>query len=753
MTAEETPIAPPAPAADAAPAVQAEQVEKKEVTVGEKRPRDESDEVVKKAKIEGGESTEYRYGVAPIKAEFRINNTPKAPAVDDDAAEAGTTTVTSDAPVNPPDARDARDNRDARGGRGGRKEKNQKKERGQNKGRKFQFEKDKIVLCPYVAFAPSTKIEIAKPLCKYIGDCKNEHDIKRYLKEGKKEDFEGVCPVFEAVGECGGPVGGSGWKCRWLKSHVRPLEEGSDELELVVDQEKKKAYLEKEEAFVNGRKKITSFNKKDGTPFYEDVSKNTFGEDTMDKEVINTVDMKHKIQFRKKAFKLPKSEEYLAWLDKQTSDPTVDLLDNRAAFIDCPFRPSEKRPLYISAETPILAPLTTTGNLPFRRLCAQLGASITYSEMAVSAPLLQGHKPEWALARAHLTETPAFGIQLCASKPWQALKATEALTTLLPPRGLSFIDLNCGCPIDLVYKQGAGSALLDQQAKLLKMIRGMNYVSGSTPITIKIRMGTKDASPTAQKLITKLIKAGDVASITLHGRSRQQRYSRAADWSYIAETSALITRVKAELADFVDTAEFKEKSDMPQATGSSTSGEGFGGWNGSSPYFIGNGDCYSQADYYDHTTNAGVDSVMIARGALIKPWIFEEIEKKQYLDKTSTERFEYIKQFAANGLSHWGSDEFGIDTTRRFLCEWLSFTYRYVPIGLLERLPPRLNDRPPAWKGRDEMETLMGSDKASDWVKISEMVLGKCKEGYGFVPKHRSNAYPTEGGDEMEAEG
>jgi tRNA-dihydrouridine synthase 3 len=56
-----------------------------------------------------------------------------------------------------------------------------------------------------------------------------------------------------------------------------------------------------------------------------------------------------------------------------------------------------------------------------------------------------------------------------------------------------------------------------------------------------------------------------------------------------------------------------------------------------------------------------------------------------------------------------GSDELGVATTRRFLLEWLSFTSRYVPIGILERLPARLNDRPPFWRGRNELETLLGS--------------------------------------------
>lgn len=77
-----------------------------------------------------------------------------------------------------------------------------------------------------------------------------------------------------------------------------------------------------------------------------------------------------------------------------------------------------------------------------------------------------------------------------------------------------------------------------------------------------------------------------------------------------------------------------------------------------------------------------------------------------------------VEQYARYGLETWGSDEMGVGTTRRFLLEWLSFAYRYIPVGILEHLPPSLQDRPPAWRGRNELETLLGSDNYKDWIKI-----------------------------------
>lgn len=60
----------------------------------------------------------------------------------------------------------------------------------------------------------------------------------------------------------------------------------------------------------------------------------------------------------------------------------------------------------------------------------------------------------------------------------------------------------------------------------------------------------------------------------------------------------------------------------------------------------------------------------------------------------------------------------GVETTRRFLLEWLSYTSRYVPVGLLDVIPQRLNWRPPSYFGRDDLETLMASDSAADWVQL-----------------------------------
>lgn len=666
-----------------------------------------------------------RKGTAPVKEEFLIKEDKSIPvegvkaAADDDAAEAF-------------------HHQDRQSGGPNNKSKRRQKQTGQNKAREYGSSRDQVNLCSSRANQP----EFSPNECQYGDKCRFEHDIRKYLSRYKREDlatFNALCPVWETKGRCP-----AGWKCRFLGSHSQEVEheDGRKELVLTEDAGRKAQYAQ------------------------TTVEEGEIG-------VANVLSPEQRFQLIKRKIVLAKSDEFLQHLEEQKQNPgdqgqkkprardgqkrnssspepeangqkKEDAKDqdddakaeSRATYSETRLRPSEKRRIYFGAETPVLAPLTTQGNLPFRRLCTSLGAMFTYSEMAMSMPILQGQKSEWALMKAHESDLQAptftakgnivydydqskdvgFGAQIAANKPWVALKATEVLTTLLP-QGLRVVDLNVGCPIDLVYREGAGSALMDSPPKLEKMLRGMNYVSGEVPVTVKIRMGTKDKQPTAQKLVERLVLGSQhsgegpcgVAAITLHGRSRQQRYSRSADWEYIGETAALIKRLN-EKADAV--------SDTIRETDERDQGNGSAGSKNGKVYFVGNGDVFSHEHYYDHLSHGGVDGVMAARGALIKPWLFEEIQAGQYLDKSSSERLSMIEQFCRYGLEAWGSDEVGVGQTRRFLLEWLSFACRYVPVGLLEHLPPNIQDRPPRFRGRDELETLMASDNYKDWIKI-----------------------------------
>ncbi|KAH6692606.1 dihydrouridine synthase [Plectosphaerella plurivora] len=657
-------------------------------------------------------------GRAPVKAEYLITREEAAgkreDAVDDDAAE----------------------------GRGAEQQEShnkgdKKRRRGQNKERTFGNFDDSIKLCHsrtyYNEFSPRE--------CKFGDNCKLGHDLRKYLEEGRRPDattFNGKCHVFETYGRCP-----SGWKCRFVKSHMKEVEHEDGRKELVL--------LGMPAGAVEGQ----AGENEDERP-----------------GVANVVAASDKINLSRRRVDFSEADKYITWANsefklaedasyRRKRQEITDNADLRAQFTDPPVKASEKRKLYFGRETPVLAPLTTQGNLPFRRLCVELGAELTYSEMAMSLPLIQGTKADWTLMKAHETEiappkfTPGganvvqgydnskdlrFGAQISANLPWVAIKATEVLKRYVPH--LRVIDLNCGCPVDAVFKTGSGSALLDTSGKLERIVRGMNTFSGDIPVSAKLRMGVKTGRPNATTIISKLafgsreirerLGAPGCAAITLHGRSREQRYSKRADWGYIAECAALIKTYNEQRDRLTDTIAEPDASTLPAAKDGRI-------------FFLGNGDCYSHVDYFEHVDKARVDSVMIGRGALVKPWLFEEIEKGQYLDKSATERLAYIEKFVRYGLEAWGSDELGLGFTRRFLLEWLSFTHRYVPIGLLEHLPPNLNDRPPLYRGRNELETLLASPNYRDWIKISEMFLGPCHPGFTFQPKHKSNSYEAEG--------
>lgn len=344
-----------------------------------------------------------------------------------------------------------------------------------------------------------------------------------------------------------------------------------------------------------------------------------------------------------------------------------------------------------------LPPLTTVGNLPFRRICKELGADVTCGEMCMANNLLSGQNSEWALLRRHSCED-LFGVQIATQRPNEAAYAAELLQTTLGEDGFDFLDINAACPIDAVCRHGCGGMLLDRTNRIGEIARPLSRIL-TCPVTLKIRTGRDEARPTVRETIFPRLAEWGISAVILHGRSRNQRYTKQADWAYI-ESCARVCPAGVTC--------------------------------------IGNGDIYSYADF-EAALQHGVATASIARAALIKPWVFTEIKERRVWDITSRERFDLLQRFVGYGLDHWGSDGQGVESTRTFLCEWLSFLWRYVPAGILEA-PMRLQDRPPRYRGRDDLETLFASNQAADWVKISELFLGPSPDSFKFVPKHKSNA-------------
>lgn len=283
-------------------------------------------------------------------------------------------------------------------------------------------------------------------------------------------------------------------------------------------------------------------------------------------------------------------------------------------------RPSEKRQIDFRDKL-VLSPLTTVGNLPFRRICKEFGADITCGEMACVVPIINGTIQEWALARRHKSED-IFGVQLCGNNTDLITYAAQVLSENCD---IDFVDLNIGCPIELIYNQGAGSALIRRTNVLESIVRSCSDVLNGIPFTVKTRTGIYANKSVAHELIPKFESWGAKA-VTVHGRSREQRYTKNSDWQYIEECA-------------------KQAKSMP---------------------IIGNGDILSYEDYvHVREVAPNVSSVMIGRGALYKPWIFKEIKEQKSIDMTSSERFDMLKKYVNYGLDHWGSDTRGVEMTRK----------------------------------------------------------------------------------------
>lgn len=280
----------------------------------------------------------------------------------------------------------------------------------------------------------------------------------------------------------------------------------------------------------------------------------------------------------------------------------------------------------------VLAPLTKGGNLPFRRLCVELGARITTSEMAYARQIVRRSAAEQALLRRHPDEA-CFGVQLATSKPDEGVAAGRAAVE----RGADFVDLNVGCPIHDTVRRGMGASLLRRPAALARIVEAMAREL-PVPVTVKIRSGWSADKINAPQLGRAVADAG-AAAITLHARTKEQRYTKAADWGLVAQ--------------------LVEALPIP---------------------VIGNGDILTHYDARRRREESGCAGVMLARGALIKPWLFREIAEGRAWDPTAEERVSLFRRLAMFMREHFRDDEKGRARAMRFLPWHFDFFCRYRPL-------------------------------------------------------------------------
>ena len=279
----------------------------------------------------------------------------------------------------------------------------------------------------------------------------------------------------------------------------------------------------------------------------------------------------------------------------------------------------------------VMAPMTKGSNLPYRRLCVELGARVTISEMTVARRLKQRRKGEFALIRKFEGE-PFFGVQLAGTNPEEIGWAAA----LVESRGADLVDLNCGCPIDHFTHKGIGAALGRQPQRIRRIAEAMKKAVTKIPVTVKLRLGWNEDSRNVLDQAKAAVDGGADA-LFVHGRTRSARYRFAADWEAIG---SVVNTVPVPV--------------------------------------VGNGDILFPHDVEEARARSGAAGVMSARGVLIKPWLFREVNEG-YRDLSAEERLAIYRRYVTLAREHWGEDEHGLARVRQFTRWHIDFWHRYVP--------------------------------------------------------------------------
>ena len=232
----------------------------------------------------------------------------------------------------------------------------------------------------------------------------------------------------------------------------------------------------------------------------------------------------------------------------------------------------------ISFENPFfLAPLAGVTDEAMRIISKRFGASMMYTEMISAKGLYYGDRKSKEMINISKEQRP-MGVQLFGSDPEIMAKAAKILLEYKP----DLIDVNMGCPVPKVTKNGEGSALLKDEDKIYRIIKKLVEVS-EVPVTAKIRMGYDQQNINAVN-VAKAIEAAGGAAVAVHGRTKEQYYQGIANWDIIKEV--------------------KDSVNIP---------------------VIGNGDVFTRDDGLKMLEETGCDFIMVARGALGNPWIFREL--------------------------------------------------------------------------------------------------------------------------------
>ena len=249
-----------------------------------------------------------------------------------------------------------------------------------------------------------------------------------------------------------------------------------------------------------------------------------------------------------------------------------------------------------------LGPMAGVTDLPFRRLCREMGCGLLYTEMVSAKAITYKNKNTFLLMETVPQERPV-SLQLFGSDSDIMAEAAR----MIADRDFDVLDVNMGCPVPKVVNNGEGSALMKQPELAGRIVRSL-VEAIDKPVTVKIRKGFDDDHINAVEM-AKIAEANGAAAVAVHGRTREQYYSGKADWE-------IIRRVK-------------EAVKIP---------------------VIGNGDIFTPQDAKRMIEETGCDAIMAARGARGNPWLFRDII--DYLEKGILHEKPSLKEMTDMMLRH-----------------------------------------------------------------------------------------------------
>jgi len=273
----------------------------------------------------------------------------------------------------------------------------------------------------------------------------------------------------------------------------------------------------------------------------------------------------------------------------------------------------------------VLAPLAAITSVPFRQVCLEHGCSFAVTEMVASEALVRSIRAvETRMDRA--PGERVLVVQLFGSDPDAMAKAA---TIAIEKAGATMIDVNMGCPVRKILGCGAGVALMREPERAEAIVRAMVSACGDgVPVTVKMRAGWDDADQNAPEFAKRVEGAG-ARAVAVHARTREQVHAGKSRWDVVREV--------------------KQAVSIP---------------------VIANGGIRSADDASAVRKATGCDAVMIGRGALGNPWIFEAIAAGGARDVPAADRFAVIRRHLALYVEYAGERAASLEM-RKHLCWYL----------------------------------------------------------------------------------